>query len=191
MPIILSIKADALRYVELWSVILSPSLKYPPDSNPPHEDMQFTIRSVFFVLLAVFSATMALPVLTSRDVFDPPITYPTAGSIFEAGETITVRWCVSIFVGEMKLYLTISRYRDTSSLPQGLPNKGLLVLGMLSQGSENLQLGELHDLYRPRACTHHMYDRPSIGPRFLTHGRSQTNHIPQEPHNRVGLYYRL
>jgi len=85
--------------------------------------MQFT-TSVFAALLVVLSmtwSTLALPVLLEREVFDPPITFPKAGNVFKAGQTITVKW-------------------DTSSLPKDTPNKGEIVLGHLTEGSENLDV---------------------------------------------------
>ncbi|KAF8587494.1 hypothetical protein K439DRAFT_1614286 [Ramaria rubella] len=86
--------------------------------------MQLTFYSTFFALLVVLStawSTLALPVLQLRDVINPRITFPTAGAVFKAGQTITVTW-------------------DTSVLPVGSPNKGMIVLGVNTTTSENLQL---------------------------------------------------
>lgn len=92
----LGIKAGYTKVV--WAVECSPSSQYLLDYHP-HEDMQFTTSSVFFVLLAMLStawSTLALPVLQSREVFDPPITFPKAGDVFSAGQTIKVTWFVCI-----------------------------------------------------------------------------------------------
>ncbi|KAF8519175.1 hypothetical protein JB92DRAFT_2899680 [Gautieria morchelliformis] len=90
--------------------------------------MRFTTTSVFFGLVAVLStawSTVALPVLQEREVFDPPITFPKAGDVFTAGQTITVTW-------------------DTSSIPAGTPNLGELVLRLEINGG-SVGIGPLAD----------------------------------------------
>jgi len=64
--------------------------------------MQFTIHSVFFLLLAMLSSTLALPILHSRIVYDPRITYPKAGDRFKAGESIVVTWYASNFMNRVQ-----------------------------------------------------------------------------------------
>jgi hypothetical protein len=54
--------------------------------------MQFlnSITTFFFVLLSAFAFVNAAPVdIAARDVFVPPITYPTAGVVWTRGEVRT------------------------------------------------------------------------------------------------------
>ncbi|KAF8512297.1 hypothetical protein BU17DRAFT_96409 [Hysterangium stoloniferum] len=87
--------------------------------------MQFTNSSILFVLFALLSTVWnayALPIgLQQKDVINPPITFPTAGSSFKPGQTITVTW-------------------DTSVVPSDSPNKGTIVLAQPTADSENLTL---------------------------------------------------
>lgn len=87
--------------------------------------MHFT-TSVFFTICTVttfFKDASAVPVQTShlrtRDVFDPPITFPNQNSVFQAGETITVTW-------------------DTSSIPAGTTDLGEIALAQPTFEDENL-----------------------------------------------------
>ncbi|KAF8558329.1 hypothetical protein OG21DRAFT_1382797, partial [Imleria badia] len=60
--------------------------------------------------------------LLSRDVVDPPITSPTANTIWNVGQTQTVTW-------------------QTTGLPVNQTNpSGMLVLGYMYNNSENLML---------------------------------------------------
>ncbi|KIK57146.1 hypothetical protein GYMLUDRAFT_46378 [Collybiopsis luxurians FD-317 M1] len=52
--------------------------------------LSFTISLCLF-----FSVVRALPTLLSRDVVDPPITSPTASTVWHSGETVTVTWDTS------------------------------------------------------------------------------------------------
>ncbi|KIY45186.1 hypothetical protein FISHEDRAFT_5943, partial [Fistulina hepatica ATCC 64428] len=62
--------------------------------------------------------------ISKRDVWDPPITYPTTGTIWDVGSTYTVTW-------------------DTSDPPSQVTNyNGELLLGYLEDGSENLMVGD-------------------------------------------------
>ncbi|GAW00162.1 hypothetical protein LENED_001662 [Lentinula edodes] len=51
--------------------------------------LTFTISCLFF------SVVRALPTLLSRDVFDPPITSPSASTIWQVGQTVTVIWDIT------------------------------------------------------------------------------------------------
>ncbi|KAJ4481965.1 hypothetical protein J3R30DRAFT_3455516 [Lentinula aciculospora] len=72
------------------------------------------------------SVVVALPTLLSRDVYDPPITSPTASTVWQVGQTVTVSW-------------------DTTNLPPASqltdPN-GTVVLGYMTSptDSEHLML---------------------------------------------------
>ncbi|KAI9462229.1 hypothetical protein HD554DRAFT_2002369, partial [Boletus coccyginus] len=60
--------------------------------------------------------------LVLRDVVSPPITSPTAATVWHVGQTQTVTW-------------------STTSLPVNQTNPvGMLVLGYMSNDSENLML---------------------------------------------------
>jgi len=77
----------------------------------------------FTLLLLLFLSSFlyALP-LAPRDVVSPPITSPTAGAIWNVGQTQTVTW-------------------NTAGLPVNQTNPvGMLVLGYLFNNSENLML---------------------------------------------------
>ncbi|KAE9405686.1 hypothetical protein BT96DRAFT_1015411 [Gymnopus androsaceus JB14] len=70
-----------------------------------------------------FQLARALPLLV-RDVFDPTITSPTASTVWQSGQTVTVTW-------------------DTSNIPSQLSNPiGMVVLGFManSTDSEHLML---------------------------------------------------
>ncbi|KIJ35604.1 hypothetical protein M422DRAFT_49118 [Sphaerobolus stellatus SS14] len=87
--------------------------------------MKFTVSSILLVVFAVFSAIMGVSTMAvsldkkaALTVFDPPITFPTPGSTFTRGQTITVTW-------------------NTSSIPPGTLNEGLIVLARPIDGNEN------------------------------------------------------
>jgi len=86
--------------------------------------MTSMIFFTIYALFALFGSTYAIPV-TSRDVFDPPVTNPNADTVWTVGSTQTVTW-------------------DTSSLPAAsqLISPGMIVLGFLANDSENLMLGQ-------------------------------------------------
>lgn len=50
----------------------------------------------FIISCLFFSVVRALPTFLSRDVFDPPITSPSASTIWQVGQTVTVTWYVQI-----------------------------------------------------------------------------------------------
>ncbi|OCH90901.1 hypothetical protein OBBRIDRAFT_792812 [Obba rivulosa] len=77
-----------------------------------------------YALLALFGSAHAIAIpMTSREVFDPPVTNPNADTVWTVGSTQTVTW-------------------DTSSLPPAsqLTSPGMIVLGFLTSDSENLML---------------------------------------------------
>ncbi|KAG6334316.1 hypothetical protein ID866_4770 [Astraeus odoratus] len=77
--------------------------------------------SLIFSLVSFVSCVLAVPIPV-RDVVSPPITSPTAGAVWHVGETQTVTW-------------------STANLPVNITNpNGMLVLGYLSNNSENLML---------------------------------------------------
>ncbi|KAF5382306.1 hypothetical protein D9757_008474 [Collybiopsis confluens] len=82
--------------------------------------LTFTILSCLFL-----SLVQALPTMFQRDVVDPPITSPTASTVWHSGDTVTVTWDTS----------NINASQLTS------PN-GMLVLGWMANptDSEHLML---------------------------------------------------
>ncbi|KIJ39673.1 hypothetical protein M422DRAFT_49531 [Sphaerobolus stellatus SS14] len=87
--------------------------------------MKFTVPSILLAVFAVFSAIMGVSTMAisldkkaALTVFDPPITFPTPGSTFTRGQTITVTW-------------------DTSGIPVGTPNQGQIILLRLIGSGEN------------------------------------------------------
>ncbi|KAF9046750.1 hypothetical protein BJ165DRAFT_1594087 [Panaeolus papilionaceus] len=76
------------------------------------------------VLLATASLTSAAPINAPQEliVFSPPITYPTAAEAWRTGTQQTVKW-------------------NTAGLPvQKNSNTGVLLLGHMANGSENLDV---------------------------------------------------
>ena len=54
-----------------------------------------TVTQLASLFLALAATTLATPlVITQRDVVDPPITSPTAKTVWTVGETETVTWYV-------------------------------------------------------------------------------------------------
>ncbi|KAF9071207.1 hypothetical protein BDP27DRAFT_535018 [Rhodocollybia butyracea] len=78
----------------------------------------------FTILCFFFSFVQAIPTLLSRDVFDPPITSPTASTVWQVGQTVTVTW-------------------DTTNLPppsQLTDPNGMVVLGFMANASDSEHL---------------------------------------------------
>lgn len=50
----------------------------------------FLLGSLFIGLLSQFA--LATPTLVTKDVYVPPITYPTANAVWSVGEVQTVTW---------------------------------------------------------------------------------------------------
>ncbi|KIJ17905.1 hypothetical protein PAXINDRAFT_167837 [Paxillus involutus ATCC 200175] len=76
---------------------------------------------LILLLTSLVSFVYAVP-LALRDVVDPPITSPTAATIWHVGDTQTVTW-------------------STAGLPSNPSNpNGMLVLGYMANDSENLML---------------------------------------------------
>ncbi|KAF9236490.1 hypothetical protein BU15DRAFT_76932 [Melanogaster broomeanus] len=76
---------------------------------------------LILLLTSLVSFVFAVP-LASRDVVDPPITDPTASTVWHVGDTQTVIW-------------------STAGLPSNPTNpNGMLVLGYWYNNSENLML---------------------------------------------------
>ena len=95
-----------------------------------------TIMTLFFTVLALFSLASAVPLsLNRRDVWDPPVTYPTNGTIWTAGQTYTVTWDTSTKPAQVTNYEGIIYLRQgdatliESPLAQGFN---------LTQGSVNV-----------------------------------------------------
>jgi hypothetical protein len=85
------------------------------------------MMSIFRVmLLSVLHLSLALtrPVIAATiDVFDPTITYPTAGVVWIVGSNQTVSW-------------------RTSNIPRRiLDSPGMILLGHMTNNSENLNIG--------------------------------------------------
>jgi hypothetical protein len=87
-------------------------------------------------LFLFFSVILAAP-LDSRTVFDPPITSPTAQSIWKVGEVQTVTWQVH-FVRIPSSFSLV--YRNATGIPAGVTGK--IMLGYLSPDSEGEHLCE-------------------------------------------------
>ena len=107
----------------------------------------FSFKPAFLALSCAALSALAAPFtsqLDKRIVVDPKITNPTASTVWTVGQTVEVTWCVSI-----RLVLILYRdthnmpHRDTSAIPSGQTVFGMLVLGFLTDDSENLDIGEL------------------------------------------------
>ena len=86
--------------------------------------MKFTsITTLASLILVSLSSTVALPVhLEVRDVFVPPILYPTAGTVWTVGEQHNVTWSVihlhaDLYLSDFALFI-----RDTSNRPVNITN---------------------------------------------------------------------
>ncbi|KAJ4472353.1 hypothetical protein C8R41DRAFT_776320 [Lentinula lateritia] len=78
----------------------------------------------FIISCLFFSVVRALPTFLSRDVFDPPITSPSASTIWQVGQTVTVTW-------------------DTTNLPptsQLTDPNGTIVLGYMASSTDSEHL---------------------------------------------------
>ncbi|KAG6377238.1 hypothetical protein JVT61DRAFT_1292 [Boletus reticuloceps] len=81
----------------------------------------FMFAQYVLLLTSLLSSVLTLP-LVRRDVVDPPITSPTASTIWHVGQTQTVTW-------------------NSTGLPVNQTNPiGMLVLGYLFNNSEHLML---------------------------------------------------
>ena len=82
-------------------------------------------------------------------VFNPTITYPTAGVQWVMGETYTVTWRKLDTVPVVEAILTnslfcVCAYAETSNFPPEEESKtGLILLGHSGNNSENLDIGAL------------------------------------------------
>ncbi|KAI0057793.1 hypothetical protein BV25DRAFT_1830707 [Artomyces pyxidatus] len=85
--------------------------------------MKFSQPLSALLLLLFTSAASAVPSLSTRDVWAPPVETPAEGDVWVVGTTVTVTW-------------------DATNPPKRVSNPtGLLLLGhMDSQGSENLDI---------------------------------------------------
>ncbi|KAJ7736576.1 hypothetical protein DFH07DRAFT_779647 [Mycena maculata] len=55
--------------------------------------MKFAVSNIFaFLSAAALAAVQATPLISSRDVYAPPITYPHTDSVWLVGQTHTVTW---------------------------------------------------------------------------------------------------
>lgn len=71
---------------------------HPNLAYQPHVMSAVTraIMTFFFAVMALFSLVSAVPLsLNRRDVWDPPVTYPTNGTVWTAGQTYNVTWDTS------------------------------------------------------------------------------------------------
>ncbi|KAJ7133004.1 hypothetical protein C8R46DRAFT_923624 [Mycena filopes] len=87
-------------------------------------------------LFFLFSLALAAP-FHGRSVFDPPITSPTAESVWKVGDVETVTWQVH---SPLTLYSSSSHtdFRDATGIPAGVT--GRIMLGFLSSTSEGEHL---------------------------------------------------
>lgn len=67
-----------------------------PSSSSYTSSRDASAMLTFIISCLFFSVVRALPTLLSRDVFDPPITSPSASTIWQVGQTVTVIWYVQI-----------------------------------------------------------------------------------------------
>lgn len=83
--------------------------------------MMFALTTLLFAISSLISLALSLP-LNLRDVVDPPITSPTADTVWQVGEKQLVTW-------------------STDGLSPNVTNPvGMLVLGYMYNNSENLML---------------------------------------------------
>jgi hypothetical protein len=73
----------------------------------------------FFLFVCLLASVFALP-LQTRDVYAPPILYPTEGTVWKVGDNQTVKWSVSlsIRVGRM----LIIGHRNVTDPPTQITN---------------------------------------------------------------------
>ncbi|GJE96373.1 hypothetical protein PsYK624_125680 [Phanerochaete sordida] len=57
--------------------------------------MKFTTALAALALSAATTLVNAAPFKTARDIWDPKVTFPTAGSVLVSGQTYTVTWDTS------------------------------------------------------------------------------------------------
>ncbi|VDB91891.1 unnamed protein product [Peniophora sp. CBMAI 1063] len=84
----------------------------------------FSFKPAFLALSCAALSALAAPFparLDKRIVVDPKITSPTASTVWTVGQTVEVTW-------------------DTSAIPSGQTVSGMLVLGFLTDDSENLDI---------------------------------------------------
>ncbi|KAJ3885638.1 hypothetical protein GG344DRAFT_58884 [Lentinula edodes] len=99
----------------------------------------------FMISCLFFSVVRALPTLLSRDVFDPPITSPSASTIWQVGQTVTVIWYVQIcsLYPYYVIHFNLCIYRDITNLPPASqltdPN-GTVVLGYMASSTDSEHL---------------------------------------------------
>lgn len=79
-------------------LVSDPDTSSSPLSVPPHNDTMVHARSILHLLaglLALVVSVSAAPVPSSLDkriVYNPPITYPTQGVTWSAGQAARVAW---------------------------------------------------------------------------------------------------
>ncbi|KAF8516334.1 hypothetical protein BU17DRAFT_16262, partial [Hysterangium stoloniferum] len=89
----------------------------------------------FVAFLCVNLSLVNARALSQRDVFNPPIIYPTTGTVWHVGDKHNVTW-------------------DPSVLPPAFPGTGMIVLGFLDDsgdGNEHLDLAKGFQLITGRA----------------------------------------
>jgi hypothetical protein len=110
---------------------------------------------MFLLTSFVLYATLALQVayalpLVKRIVVDPPITSPSAGTVWTPGQTQTVTWYEALSNYRALLRVTqplpTLNFRDTSVIPPTGNFTGMILLGHQTPGSENLDVG-MHPPY--------------------------------------------
>ncbi|KZV92322.1 hypothetical protein EXIGLDRAFT_836520 [Exidia glandulosa HHB12029] len=55
--------------------------------------MKFSLATL--TIASALATVSAAPLTNTRDVWDPKITYPTTGTVWHLGETVTVKWDTS------------------------------------------------------------------------------------------------
>ena len=83
----------------LWDIISAATTLFTDNFfyNKPHSSSFMTtliILSTFTALLCVSIGHVSTRAVVPRDVINPPITYPTAGTQWNVGERHNVTWCV-------------------------------------------------------------------------------------------------
>lgn len=119
-----------------------------PSSSSYTSSRDASAMLTFIISCLFFSVVRALPTLLSRDVFDPPITSPSASTIWQVGQTVTVIWYVQIcsLYPYYVIHFNLCIHRDITNLPPASqltdPN-GTVVLGYMasSTDSEHLMIG--------------------------------------------------
>lgn len=95
--------------------------------------MKFTTLTT--LLLSGLTLSSAAPLNSEkRDVYSPPVLYPTTGTVWYSGQRHNVTWCVSLFFPSLlppsfsSLSNTHLNCRDNSDPPASISNRAFILL---------------------------------------------------------------